>query len=104
MGKSMLASWEGGQEMQSSSISVHRHSRWKGIPLSQVWKCGWNKFWVRLPSWASHKLILSKKKTAIDDGAISFSEPNFSDMGVEGFQMSVLLCGLPMVWRAEGSL
>ncbi|KAK1316957.1 hypothetical protein QJS10_CPA05g01462 [Acorus calamus] len=104
MGKSVLASWKGGQEMQSSSISTHLHSRWKGIPFSQVWKCGWNKFWVRLPSWAARELILSEKKLAIDDGAIPFSEPNFSDMGVGDFQMQVLLRGLLMVWRTEESL
>ncbi|KAK1310835.1 hypothetical protein QJS10_CPA08g00525 [Acorus calamus] len=90
--------------MQSLSISAHLHSRWKGIPFRQVWKCGWNMFWVKLPSWTTHELLLSENKLAIDGGAISFSAPNFSDLGVRGFQMQVLLCGLPMVWRTEGSL
>ncbi|KAK1303342.1 hypothetical protein QJS10_CPB11g00696 [Acorus calamus] len=104
MVKSILASWDGGQEMQSSSISVHLHSQWKGIPFGHVWKCGWNKFWVRLPSWAALEVILSEKKLATEEGDISFSEPDFTDMGVGGFQMQVLLRGLPMVWRTEGCL
>ncbi|KAK1303379.1 hypothetical protein QJS10_CPB11g00714 [Acorus calamus] len=72
MGKSVFASWDGGQEM--------------------------------LPSWAALEVILLEKKLATEEGDISFSEPDFTDIGAGGFQMQVLLHGLPMVWRTEGCL
>ncbi|KAK1272090.1 hypothetical protein QJS04_geneDACA021592 [Acorus gramineus] len=102
--KSVVATWEGGQEVQGAALLAHLQLRWKGIPFGSVWKCGRCKFFVRLPSSVARDLILKERKLAVDGGAISFSEPVLSDLGVRGYQMQVLLRGLPMVWRTEGVL
>ncbi|KAK1257251.1 hypothetical protein QJS04_geneDACA024072 [Acorus gramineus] len=102
--KSVVATWEGGQEVQGVALLAHLQSRWKGIPFGSVWKCGRCKFFVRLPSSVARDLILKERKIAVEGGAISFSEPVLSDLGVRGYQLQVLLRGLPMVWRTEGVL
>ncbi|KAK1307770.1 hypothetical protein QJS10_CPA09g01185 [Acorus calamus] len=104
LGKSVVASWEGGHELHGEDLLDHLKGRWKGLPFGTIWKCGRRKFFVHLPTWAARDLILMESMLHVEGGVISFSKSDFSDMGVGGCQWQVLLRGLPVVWRTEGVL
>ncbi|KAK1304498.1 hypothetical protein QJS10_CPB11g01535 [Acorus calamus] len=103
---SIIATWEGEDDLSSKEIMVLLRSRWKGIDFRSSWGICKRKVIIRIPSSVAREFILNEERLSVVGGCIRFCKCDFSNgvLKEAGGEVDILLKGIPLVWRTEGTL